>query len=68
MKFEIVRLLQSTFLGSRAWRYASPEPHYGEMSLSPYILNDTQGYRPSLMTECAMPLALLRSSTSYSSV
>jgi hypothetical protein len=48
MKFYIVHLHQDAFLGSPAWRYASPEAHSGEMSLYTYILNDAQGYRAGL--------------------
>ena len=48
MKFYIIHLHQDTFPGPRAWRYASPEAHSGEMNLCTYILNGTQGQRAGL--------------------
>jgi hypothetical protein len=48
MKLYIIHLQQDTFLGSRAWRHASPKAHSGQMSLYTHILNDAQGYRSAL--------------------
>jgi hypothetical protein len=48
VKFYIIHLHQNALLGSRPWRYTSPEAHCGEMCLYTYILNDAQGYRAGL--------------------